>query len=313
MKKLFLLIIFLLTFSLNCLAEDTGTYRILDYTITLTPKSDGLVQMDYYMKWKVETGHIPWITVGTANNEFAMIDYGNNVSKIAAESSSGFEGVRIDLDKDYQPGETFEVKFSISQNKLFEADKENYKLSYTPGWYDRAYTDHLAITMKFFAEIDKVTFDPEPGVKTEDTATWDKTNLGEGERVDVSISFPKVSFSTPIADTNLKQGLSNGMIFLIFIIIFFIIVIFIAWVTSDSDGYGGGGSIFYGGSGGGGGIGSGGGGGFGGRSSGCVSSCVSCACACACAGGGGAGCTKKNRHTCPVCKKLEEKIDKEST
>jgi hypothetical protein len=38
---------------------DTGTYTILDYSVKLTPRSDGTVEMEYYQKWLVTGGHIP--------------------------------------------------------------------------------------------------------------------------------------------------------------------------------------------------------------------------------------------------------------
>ena len=50
------LILFILLASLlmatNCVA-DTGTYRITDYSVTLNPKPNGEVAMDYSQTWLV--------------------------------------------------------------------------------------------------------------------------------------------------------------------------------------------------------------------------------------------------------------------
>lgn len=309
MKKMIAVVLSVLLFMCVLHAEDTGTYQIKKYTVHLTPHSDGLTTITYYQKWEVTGGHIPWITIGTPNSSFEIVESGLSVASIASANDGSWSGVRIDLNKDYQQGETFEISFTIKQNKLFYADDSTYRLEFTPGWYDNAFTDELIMTMKFFAPMDSVKADPTPSVTSGEEMIWKKTELGKGEQVSISVSFPKSAFPQGIAEENLEEGMGIGMIILILIlvIILFLIVVFLA---SGGDGYSGGG-IFYGGSGGsGGGLSSGGGGGFGGRSSSCACACVSCACACACAGGGGAGCDRKKNHSCPVCSQKGGKNEK---
>jgi len=303
MKKVFLTLFTFLLFVCVLRAEDTGTYQIKKYTVQLTPHSDGLTTIVYYQKWEVTGGHIPWITVGTPNSSFEIVASGLSVASIAPANDEGWNGVRIDLNKDYQQGETFEISFTIKQNKLFYADDSTYRLEFTPGWYDNAFTDELIMTMKFFAPLDSVNADPTPSVTSGEEMTWKKTELGKGERVSISVSFPKSVFPQGIAEENLETGMGIGTIILIIVIV--LVILFVLFVVAGTDGGGSGysgGSMSYGGFGGsGGGLSSGGGGGFGGRSSSCACACVSCACACACAGGGGAGCSKKERHSCPIC------------
>ncbi|MFC1656550.1 hypothetical protein ACFL14_01100 [Patescibacteria group bacterium] len=312
-KKLFIFLLVVLTFFgiCNAVRADTGTYRILDYSVYLTPMSDGKVKMDYYQKWSVESGHIPWTTVGLANSSFEITGSDLNVREIRPANEGGWSGVRMELDKDYQPGETFEISFSILQNQLFYADDESYRLDFTPGWYDRAFTDHLAIDIRFFADISTIATDPEPDRTEDEVMSWEWTSLGKGQRVSVSVSFPKETMPN-VDEANLKQGIgAGGVILIVFLVIVIVLFIcFIAWVNEEmggGSGYGGG-SIFSGGSSGSGysggssGRSSSGGGGFGGRSSSCACACVACACACACAGGGGAGCSKKTNHSCALCK-----------
>lgn len=57
-------------------AGDTGTYRILDYRVTLTPHSDGKVGIDFYQKWLVTGGHVPWTTLGLPNEMFEIKSLG---------------------------------------------------------------------------------------------------------------------------------------------------------------------------------------------------------------------------------------------
>jgi hypothetical protein len=220
--------------------------------------------------------------------------------------------VRIDLDRDYAPGQTFQVYFSIVQSKLFYASDGNYVLDFTPGWYDRAVTDTLRVSVKFFARMETVTAQPRPSRASGDEMTWEKLGLGPGERFSVRVSFPVGQFPSGITKGNLKRGSGNQLSgpagAFVFMFIGVIVIIMILAIISTKRRYSGG-TIFYGGipgrrSGGGlsgRGRSAGGGGGFGGASISCACACVSCACACACAGGGGAGCSRKLEHVCSAC------------
>jgi hypothetical protein len=317
MKRLIVLFLAagLFTMAGRALAGDTGTYRISNYEVALTPRSDGTVAVQYYQKWLVTGGHIPWITVGTSNGNFTITGSGGSVSRAESAGQGGWSGARLDLDRDYQSGETFEVSFSIVQKGLFYAEEQNYKFDFTPGWYDRAVTDTLRMSVKFFAKLETVTADPQPSFVSGEEMVWNKYGLGAGEHFSIHVSFPVGLFPAGIAASNLKKasgGGGSGIIgAIVFIIIIVIIIIMI--VRFSKRGYSGG-RMFYGGipggrpggGGSGGGRSAGGGGGFGGASMSCACACVSCACACACAGGGGAGCSRKQEHTCPICEKKRE-------
>ncbi|MCJ7786424.1 MAG: hypothetical protein MUP41_21045 [Desulfobacterales bacterium] len=316
--QFFVLIFSILTFLFvaGVVFADTGTYRILDYKVDLTPRSDGTVDIQYYQKWLVTGGNIPWITVGTPNDNFSIVGYGGAAIRITSVGQGGWSGVRLDLDSDYQASQVFEVSFTIAERGLFYADSQNYRLDFTPGWYDRATTDTLRISVKFFAKLETVKASPEPSLTSGEEIVWVKNNLGKGERFSISISFPQKLFPSmtgTINKTNLKESPNAGnIIFTIMVMIVLAIIIIAAVLAPPSRRrpYSGGrifyGGFFGGGSGKGGGIGgdksTGGGGGFGGASISCACACVSCACACACAGGGGAGCSRKVGHTCPLCK-----------
>lgn len=314
MKKIFAAIIVFLLFAGMLSAGDTGTYRIQDYRVKITPHSDGAVEIEYFQKWLVTGGHIPWITVGLPNSDFEITGKGAAAKQIRPANEGGWSGVRIDLDKDYKPGESFEVNFSVTEHKLFFADNGVYRLKFIPGWYDRAVTEHLAIEVVCFAKIEQVTVSPEPTSKTDNSLVWEKGNLGAGEKFEISVSFPKnlVSLSADERKPKLLSSEDSGInLFIDFLVIALMFGLIIAairriWRGSSGIPWGYSGGTYHG-SGGmsaGGGRNSSGGGGFGGRSFSCACACVSCACACACAGGGGggAGCSRKFQHFCRRCK-----------
>lgn len=314
MRKFILIImIFSCIFYTANAVADTGTYRILDYKVTLTPHSSGEVDIDYYQKWLVTSGDIPWITVGTPNSDFTIIREKSKgaIYNIGPANEGGWSGVKINLNRDYQPNETFEVWFSITQRGLFYANDTDYKLDFTPGWYDRAITDNLTIEMVCFAALDQIKASPEPTLKAVQRIIWEKENLPSGEHFTIGISFPKTLVA--MDEKGLKTQEDNSGLVSLFAILFMAVVLIVIFGKlfwhDDEKQYSGG--HYYGSSGigrGGGRIGgvssgrsSGGGGGFGGAGFSCACACAGCACACACAGGGGAGCSRKIDHTCPIC------------
>jgi uncharacterized membrane protein YgcG len=315
-------------FGLLCASNsfaDTGTYRILDYKVTLTPHSSGEVDIDYYQKWLVTGGHIPWITVGVPNADFTIMreKCKGAIAEIRSANEGSWRGIRLDLDKDYRPDETFEIWFSISQRGLFYANDTDYRLDFTPGWYDRAAIDNLTIEIISFAALNQVKASPEPLSKEGQKIAWGRKDLRRGERFTAGISFPR----TLVAMTNVRkrsQRDNSGLMLLLAILslvtVIAVIRKFHRLKSKESSRYSGGvyshggafgGRRWLGGWGLSGGRGhsrlSGGGGGFGGAGFSCACACAGCACACACAGGGGAGCSRKIDHICPLCSTKNEK------
>lgn len=321
----------------QALAGDTGTYGIREYKVTLIPHSNGQIDIVYEQEWIVKSGHIPWITVGTPNSDYSVKSFGGAAKSVKPDNGGGWYGVRVDLDRDYQPQEKFRINFTIVQNKLLEkADAGGYRLRFTPGWYDRAVTDDLTIKLISPAKVEGLKTDPKPSSISGQEVTWNKKNLGNGEKFPVSISFPNGTYNQSRMESE-QGGSADGFLIIILFIFGAIFVIFLlsAIFSSDTSTYGGSsggysssesirrrrrddddeyrspvilsgssrGSSSHSTS-----SKSSGGGGFGGRSTSCACACVSCACACACAGGGGAGCTKKFRHSCDKCspKKVDE-------
>jgi hypothetical protein len=282
---------------------DTGTYEIAVYRVHLAPGEDGRVEIAYYQLWKVTSGHIPWITVGMANRDFRILEDRTrlNAGSIRGVNQGRWSGVHIDLDKDYQAGETFEVEFAVLQEGLFHQDAKGYRLHFIPGWYDRAKIGKLTVELEFFIDLEGISARPRPSSREDRKLVWESVGLKPGGTLDLSVVFPEALFPKEIS---LAPSTSSGgrrrsrsagewmpIAFLIGFIAF--IVIFVVFIRAHKRGhlYGGGGRL-----------------GIGSRhyhGTGCVVSCacacVACACACACAGGGGAGCDRKLTHRCPLC------------
>lgn len=328
MKKIYVILI-LICFGIlmvpNTIAADTGTYQIQNYNVVLTPHYNGDITISYEQKWLVTGGHIPWVTVGLPTSNYDIQDFGGAAKTVKSDNQGGWDGVRVDLDRDYQPQEDFGFNFTIIQHGLLEKSGDGYRLVYTPGWYDRAFTEDLSIKLVSPSKVNELKTDPQPNSISGQDVVWTRKSLGKGEKFTVSINFPNGTYNQTLMNKSAGGGI--GWIIIVVIIIVVVFLVGIGIISSrDSDSsyrsssYGSSNSdkrkrrrkedddeytspgIYSGSS-----KGSshshssGGGGGFGGRSTSCACACVSsCACACACAGGGGAGC-KKPHHFCEKC------------
>jgi hypothetical protein len=218
-----LVLIILLLVSAS-VAADTGTYKINNYGVTLEPQSDGRVKITYEQDWQVTGGDIPWVTVGLPNSNFTVQSYGGNAAAVYAYNAGEFQGVRADLDKDYKPGQTFKVTFTVLQSNLLEklTNESKWRINFTPGWYDNATIDRLQIAL-----VSPVAYDayssvtPSPTAINNNVISWERTNLSPGSRFSVKVESPDGSFlsaSVPVAK-------SGGISLTTLIIIIAIIVI----------------------------------------------------------------------------------------
>jgi hypothetical protein len=227
-----LALVFLLTAALIPVLADTGTYGLSGYIVTLEPQTDGQVRITVEQQWKVLSGDIPWVTVGLPNDHFTVENYGGNVSKIAAANSGGFSGVRIDLDKDYKPGQSFAIKFSVMQGNLLErlTEENKWRISYTPGWYDRATIDRLQINL--VSPVDYQTYSsvsPMPGSTNNNVITWERLNLAPGSRVNIVMESTDGSFLTAPAPAGATQSKGLGTTFYIIIGVILVVGLLVFW------------------------------------------------------------------------------------
>jgi hypothetical protein len=204
---------------------DTGTYEILNYAVELTPLSDGSVNMTYYQEWLCTGGYIPWVTVGTANSNFDIISTGGNVESARDDSSGGWHGVYLTLDKDYTSGEKFAVSFSIIQRNLLErlTNEGKWRIDFTPGWYDNCVTDNLTITLNSPVPVSSYNFAPQPAQVIDNIVTW-QTSLARGDRFNVTMVSSDGTFLQPTEPTS--PGFNWAWVLIPAFIIGLLIVVF---------------------------------------------------------------------------------------
>ena len=298
-KKIFIrivLLFLLVLFSFTIKTYGANLDEIVDYQIKVDPRmNDATLDITYTITWKVldstTEGPLTWVKIGTPNNNFDSLKaISNNIKSISPISGSY---VKITFDRAYYAGQSVTFKYSLHQKSICRESWGNYKFKFTPAWFTDANIDNMTILWNASAVKNSGT-----RVKEDNYFIWNKTNLKNGEKMTVNITYDKSAFSS--ADTSKSSSADSLGIGGLGIYIFVLIAVSI---VSSFFGLGDGyyrHSGFYG-------------GGYSGRSyGGCVSSCAcasSCAssCACACAGSGRAGCSRKDFYGTNITK---EKIKK---
>ena len=331
--RIYVLLAVLCCISVAPVFADTGTFKIKNYAVDITPQPDGSWIADYRQEWEVLSGTIPWVTVGLPTKDYEVTQWTGAATKVRPDNQGAWSGVYVQLDGDYRKGESFDFGFTVTQRKMGYLKQDSHvEFSFTPGWYDNSEIERMVITLRNpWSSQDLKFTSPDAYETTADKVVW-VSRLGPGQRFKVSFAFSPEVFTA--LERSPKGGLRDdygtlgdndvppviGLI-IVFIVVLVLLTFFSAVIRNRQRYYRGRRGIYYGtprpfgspiivasGSKKGeqAGKSSGtsskksgsGGGGFGGRSSGChcvscACACVSCACACACAGGRGAGCAQK--------------------
>jgi predicted metal-dependent hydrolase len=223
---------------------DTGTYQIDNYTVTLTPKPDGSVDITYYQQWTCLSGNIPWVTVGLPNRSYTITGSGNNVRSIRDDSGSGWYGVYIGLDKTYYANQSFSVSFTVNQKNLLDRKSDSWGINFTAGWYDNANIGKMDIILISPIDPSEYSYSLSPTSVIGNTMTWEKTNLPDGYRFNVYVSSKNGGFLTAVAgmpsqtivatvsgipttSTPVRQ-FSGYVVFLIVVVVVIILLLMIA-------------------------------------------------------------------------------------
>jgi Zn-finger nucleic acid-binding protein len=189
---------------------DTGTYTIEKQFTNLTVHTSGDVDIAYYVKFRVDSGNIPWVRIGLPNADFSINNYGGAASAIRPENDAGWSGVYITLDKTYYAGNSFDFYFSATQHGFIYKYNNNATIEFTPVYWDYANTEQLAITVILPPTIKNVTTSSEPTQwgAGNSTILWQWSSLGHGERKTIGVIMPLGAFNnTSLPD---KQSTHAG-------------------------------------------------------------------------------------------------------
>lgn len=193
MKKIIILVL-LAILCINLIHADTGTYEIKEQKIKLTIQNDRNVIINYYAKWAVTGGNIPWVTVGLPNSNYVIQSYGGAAASVKEYNSGGWSGVRVDLDKTYLPGDEFDFNVKVLQNNFVNKYGNNASIQYTPVWWDNSVVEYTSIEIFIPNGINGVSTSSEPTKFQNGSILWEFNNIERGGKRTVGLLMPIEAF-----------------------------------------------------------------------------------------------------------------------
>ncbi|MBR4231619.1 MAG: hypothetical protein IKR95_00235, partial [Oscillospiraceae bacterium] len=148
MKKCFIILALVLVLmlavapALSSDAQAQDLDEILDYEITAEVNEDATVTLTYHIDWLVldstSEGPLSWVEIGIPNSHCLS---SRGLSSAAAEVTAPYAGsyARVDLDREYEAGETAVIEFEIVQDYMYQVDmlaEGETSYVFTPGWFD---------------------------------------------------------------------------------------------------------------------------------------------------------------------------------
>lgn len=289
-----------------CLYHPTPQDVIDKYTVYVTPRMDGSLDIEYRFTWTpLDTQEeLTWVEIGMANEYFTVYDdYSDNIARIERYTNDdGYCSAQVYFKSPYDAGQTFDFRFSVNQKRMLAADGAEKLYEFVPGWFNTTPVREYDFYFAKYGAITSFNGDSQD-------AKWLKWKgaLTPGDYVRMRVhyySFPADTVTyRPFDNSGCYNGLASDKAVATGIAIFVIVIAVIlevgvidAYVSYQRGrgflrGYGHHVHIYgrvnpryqneanrHRGSGGGGGRG------------------CACACACACAGGGRAGCSQKDTY-----------------
>lgn len=317
-KIIFSLVLFISLILLCNICSAKDLDFIKDYTITVDPRNDGSLNMNYHIEWEVldstSAGPLTWVKIGIPNANVDTIQaISSNIKSIKYYKMNG-DYVRIDFKNSYQEGDIVSFDFQIHQSFMYDIDSKGATYSFTPGWFDDVKVGQITILWN----ADKVKSSTCSEINSDNYLVWSKS-LRKGEKLTAKVIYDSRAFNFNYDKQNIAATItqpysnSNSNSNYAVIFIFFIVLVVVLSSAFSNTGYRSHGGYGY--------YNSDPGLGYirhrnrtssydrSIRSSSSHSSCVSsCACACACAGGGRAGCSKKDFYGTKISTQKLNKI-----
>ena len=224
---------FLLFAGVNFVRADTGTYTVTYESADLTIQTDGNVVISYDIAMSVQSGNIPWVTVGLPDSNFVILTHSGNAFSVDERNSGGWTGVRIQLDNTYYAGDSFRFSFMVRQNDfVYKYNDEQASISFTPCWWDNAVTNDLKVTIHIPSEISsRVVTATNPTRYEGSSIIWEWNNVPRGDKKTTGALMPLSAFShvgssAPGSSFQLPGWMCDptflvpGLIFVVFILNF---------------------------------------------------------------------------------------------
>ena len=121
--------------------QPTPQDRIDEYNVTVTPLSDGSLDITYDIPWTAldEDEPLTWVEIGMANESFTVYkdSLSKNIRMAEAYIDDGYCSTRIHFTDEYWGGDTLRFSFKVNQKKMMSYyDSDQVIFEFVPGWFN---------------------------------------------------------------------------------------------------------------------------------------------------------------------------------
>ena len=193
---IFCLCIMLLIVPIGIVRADTGTYTLTYQNADLFIQTTGDVVIHYNISMSVQSGNIPWVTVGLPTSNYEIRSYNGSAASVVHQDSGSWSGVYASLDRTYYAGEQFSFAFEVLEKDfIYKYNDQQASLQFTPCWWDNAYINTMTVTFHIPPEIQSVTTTSQPTMFSGSTIIWQWNNIPAGQKESTGVLMPLAAFS----------------------------------------------------------------------------------------------------------------------
>lgn len=140
---------------------------IKDYRVTVYPREDGKLDIEYSFVWQAVDQFEPlsWVEIGMANNNYIVDrDVSATIADYSYVTDGDYVALRLDFAKNYYGGNIVEFSFKITQSNMLCGNKAGYYYEFVPGWFNSIPVEHYEFRWK-----------------KSDSCLWAEGSLDEGD------------------------------------------------------------------------------------------------------------------------------------
>ena len=146
--------------SSGCLYQPSAQDRIDSYTVTVTPQSNGTLDIHYDIVWTAldENEPLTFVTIGMANPNYRVIkeSLSGTIASYKKERNEDYVALRLDFKDTYQGGESVHFSFTVNQSDVLCKWNTVYFYEYVPCWFNRIPVSHYEFNWEYSSDITSV-------------------------------------------------------------------------------------------------------------------------------------------------------------
>lgn len=134
--------------------------RIQQYHVTVTPLSDGSLDIQYDFVWEALDPSEPltWVEIGMANSAYTVYadSLSPNILFCQKKEEGDYISLRLDFQQSYSGGDVVEFSFKVNQKYMLCKNEQGYFYEFIPCWFNSIQVDQYEFRWSRHGEPDEI-------------------------------------------------------------------------------------------------------------------------------------------------------------